>query len=234
MLNKDWISNIEIYSDQWKEARKGKFTSSKIHNLTTKKNISKDGVSYIYQKVGELITGQTTCGEDENLDNEDTIWGMTHEPSAIQEFGRQKGLKYLVVGKMIHEPGSIFSSTPDAIWVINSSITKENHYNVATVEVKCPNRYHTFIPMYKCITPSDLRDKNSNYFWQVIDQMDNCNASIGYFAVYHPLFPKGNNMRIIEFKKVDLLNEFAFLKQRKKEALEIFTQIRSEFLNQKT
>lgn len=229
MLNKDWISHIEIYSDEWKAARLGKFTSSKMHNLTTKKPLTKDGVSYIYQKVGELVTGQTTCGADDNIENEDVAWGMIHEPAAIHEFGNRMGIKYLVVGKMIHEPRSIFSSTPDAIWVINSSITKENHYNVATVETKCPNRYHTFIPLYKCKTPQELKDENSNYYWQVIDQMDACNASLGYFVVFQPLFNPKSNMRIIEFKKIELLNDFAFLKQRKKQALEIFTQLRTEF-----
>lgn len=229
MLNKDWISHIQIYSDEWKLARLGKFTSSKMHNLTTKKPLTKEGVSYIYQKVGELVTGQTTCGTEDNLENEDVAWGMTHEPAAIQEFGNRMGIKYLVVGKMIHEPGSIFSSTPDAIWVINSSITKENHYNIATVETKCPSRYHTFIPLYQCKTPEDLKKENSNYYWQVIDQMDNCNASMGYFVVFQPLFKPGSNMRIVEFKKIDLLNDFAFLKQRKKETLEIFNKLRTEF-----
>jgi YqaJ-like recombinase protein len=231
MLNKDWISNIEIYSDEWVEARKGKMTSSKMHNLATQKPLSQEGVSYIYQKVGELVTGQTTCGkDDENIENEDTAWGIIHEPVGLQEFGKRMGIKYLVVGKLIHEPGSVFSSTPDALWVINSSITKENHYNVATVEIKCPNRYHNFIPLYQCKTPADLlKARKSNYYWQVIDQMDNCNASMGYFIAFHPLFKPGSNMRVIEFKKIDLLNEFAFLKQRKKQALEIFNQLRAEF-----
>jgi len=231
MLNKDWISNVEIYSEEWRMARLGKMTSSKIHNITTQKPLSSEGVSYIYQKVGELITGQTTCGsEEDNIESEDTAWGIIHEPTAIKELGKSLGIEYLVVGKMIHEPGSLFSSTPDALWVINSSISKENHYNVATVEVKCPNRYHNFIPLYRCKTPADLlKAKKSNYYWQVIDQMDNCNASMGYFVAFHPLFKPGRNMRVIEFKKIDLLKDFAFLKQRKKQALDIFNEIRAEF-----
>lgn len=235
MLHKNWISNIEIYSKEWDLIRLGKFTSSMAHCLMTKKALTVDGISYIHQKVGELITGQSGCSEEEkNVENEYTGWGVSNEVFGIQEFGETMGIKYLVIGKMIHEPGSRFSSTPDALWVINSSVTKEDHYNVATVEVKCPYKYNTFIPLYRCKTPKELRAEKPNYFWQVLDQMDNCGANVGYFVVYHPLFPVGNNMRIIEFRQIDLWDEFAFLQQRKKQALEIFGQIYSEFLMQKT
>lgn len=233
MLNKDWISNIEIYSEEWNRQRLGKFTSSKIHCLMTKKPLTEDSISYINQKVGELLTGQSTVGEDEKIDNDHTAWGVINEPLAIQKFGAAKGINFLVVGKMIHEPGSRFSSTPDAIWVINSSISKENHYNVASVEVKCPHKFNTFIPLYRCKTPVDVKSENRNYYWQVLDQMDNCCAAIGYFAVYHPMFPEGNNLRVIEFKKIDLWDDFSLLQQRKKQALEIFGQVYSEFTAQK-
>lgn len=234
MLNKDWITDIELYSEEWERIRLGKFTSSKIHNLMSKKPLTEGSLSYINQKVGELITGQTIAGEDELVENESTAWGLINEPFALQEFGKAMNVKYLVVGKLVHEPGSRFSSTPDALWVLNSSITKENHYNVATVEAKSPHKYHTFIPIYRCKTPAALKIENRNYYWQVLDQMHNCCAAVGYFLAYHPLFPVGNNLRIIEFKKIDLWEDFSFLEQRKKQALQLFSEIYSEFFNQKT
>lgn len=233
MLNKNWISNIEAYSEEWRLMRLGKFTSSKIHCLMTKKPLTEDSISYINQKVGEILTGHATTSKDDQIDTEDTAWGVVNEPLAMREFARIKNLKFLVVGKMIHEPGSRFSSTPDGLWIISSSLTKEDHYNVASLEVKCPNRYHTFIPLYRCKTPADLKLENRGYYWQVVDQMDNCCASVGYFAVFHPLFPAGNNMRIIEFNKIDLWDDFSLLQQRKKQALEIFNQVYSEFTTQK-
>ena len=234
MLHKDWISNIEIYSEAWDQMRLGKFTSSKIHCLMTKKELTEDGIAYIHQKAGELLSGRSTCGEEDKIEDESTVWGITNEPVAIQEFGQKMGIKFLVVGKMIHQPGSRFSSTPDALWVLNSSVIKENHYNVASVEVKCPHKFHRFIPLYQCKTTKDLKAKSKNYYWQVLDQMDNCCAAVGYFVVYHPYFPAGNNMRIIEFRKIDLWDDFSFLQQRKKQALEIFGHIYSEFSVQKT
>lgn len=234
MLHKSWISSIEIYSEEWHKMRIGKFTSSKIHCLMTKKSFTEDGVAYIHQKAGEFLSGQSTCGEDERIEDENTAWGVMNEPLAIQEFGKSIGIKFLVVGKLIHQPGSRFSSTPDALWVLNSSLTKEDCYNVASVEVKCPHKFHRFIPLYQCKTPEDLKKKYSNYFWQVIDQMDSCDAAEGYFVAYHPLFPVGNNMRVIQFNKIDLWDDFAFLQQRKKYALEVFSDICSQFLIQKT
>lgn len=234
MLHKSWISNIEIYTPEWDQMRLGKFTSSKIHCLMTNKQFTDDGVAYIHQKVGELLTGHSTCGVDEKIEDENTAWGVTNEPFALQAFGKLKGLKYLVTGKLIHQPGSRFSSTPDALWVLNSSVTKEDHYAVASVEVKCPHKFNRFIPLYSCDTPADVKKENKSYYWQVIDQMDNCCAAAGYFAVFHPFFPQGNNLKVIEFKKIDLWDDFAFLQQRKQLALEAFGKIYSKFLTQKT
>lgn len=198
------------------------------------KPLTNDSVAYINQKVGEILTGQSGCGEeDQNVDTEYTAHGIVNEPLAIQEFGRVMGIKFLVVGKLIHQPGSRFSSTPDAIWVISSSITKEDHYNVYTVEVKCPSKFNIFINLYRCKTPAELKKLSKTYYWQVMDQMDNCSSAVGYFVVFHPLFPAGSNLRIIEFKKIDLWDDFTLLQQRKKQALEVFSVVYSEFLTQK-
>ena len=229
MLHKSHISNIKIYSDEWRLFRAGKFTSSKIVELMAEKELSKGALTYIDQKVGEYIAGQP--GEDENeiIEDEYTVWGGLYEPEALKVFANRMKIKYLVVQKLIHEPGSRFSSTPDGIHIINSSLIKEDCYNVATVEVKCPKKYPRFLELYRCKTPLDLKKVEKKYFCQVIDQMDNCHASVGYFACYHPLFPAEKNMNIIEFKKIDLWEDFAKLQQRKASALEKFNEILAEF-----
>src|SRR5690242_15367781 len=95
MLNKDWISNVEAYSEEWRLMRLGKFTSSKIHCLMTKKPLTEDSISYINQKVGELLTGQATTSKDDQIDTEDTAWGVVNEPIAMREFARVKNIKFL-------------------------------------------------------------------------------------------------------------------------------------------
>lgn len=228
MLHKDYISKIKIYEPEWFKFRLGRFTSSMMHRLITKEPLGQGAMTYIHQKVGELLTGQTTA-EEEVIEDENTAWGNTYEPEALNQFGLKMGLKYLVTQKLISNPDTHFSSTPDALWV-KDICNNQEEYNVRTVEVKCPRKYHKFIPYYQCKTPYDVLKESKIYFWQVIDQMDNCGSSVGYFCVYHPLFPKGANINIVEFKKMDLWEEFKLLKERKRLAVEKLEEIKSVFL----
>jgi hypothetical protein len=228
MLHKSWISDIEIYSEQWHQMRLGKATSSKMFTQTTDKPLTDGAWTYIYQKVGEELTGHTTA-EDEQIEDENTIWGLTNEPIALQRFQEKMKVDFLATQKLIYHPDSRFSSTPDAIWIHGLALNGEE-YNVSTNETKCPRKYHKFIPLYLCTTPAQLKAFNRNYYWQVLDQMDNCDSAIGYFCAFHPLFPEGSNLRIIEFKKIELWDDFKLLKQRKKLFVEKFEETRASFI----
>jgi hypothetical protein len=219
MLHKSFISNIQIYSEDWHRIRLGRITSSKASVLMAASSMTDGALSYIYQKAGESITGHTTEEDTDVVEDENTAWGILNEPLALQKFGIRMGIKYLITQKVIFDPNGRTSSTPDAIWVIDSSVIQENCYNVATVEVKCPRKYHRFFPLFECNSPADLKKENKIYFWQVIDQMSICGAAIGYFVVFNPTFPAHKNLKIIEFKKLDLWDDFKKLDQRKKEAI---------------
>lgn len=223
MLHKDHICKVQVYSDEWFKIRLGRFTSSRINALMTDQPFGTGAMTYIYHKVGEMLTGQTTA-EDEVIEDENTAWGNQYEPEAVNLFGVKMNLTFLAVQKLILAPEKQFSSTPDAIWV--KGICKNDYeYNVRSVEVKCPRKYHKFIPYYMCDTPDKVKRINKVYYWQVLDQMDNCGSAVGYLAFYHPLFPKEANMRIIEFNKVDLWDDFKLLKERKHSAVEKFNEV---------
>lgn len=230
MLHKSHISNVKIYSPEWDALRLGKLTSSRISVLMGDKPFTTGAMSYIQQKAGECITGQTLAEDEGPIEDENTVWGMQMEPEALNLFGITKKIKYLVTQKVIYQPGGRTSSTPDALWIIDSSVFKEDCYNVATVEVKCPRKYHRFFPLFACNTPADLKKSYGSYFWQVIDQMSTCQASLGYFACYHPLFPPGRNMKIIEFRKIDLWEDFSKLEQRKESAVQKLIELVSDFM----
>ncbi len=229
MLKTSHISNIQIYTEDWDRVRLGRFTSSRISVLMGDKFPSSGAMTYIYHKVGESITGRSTA-EDEILEDENTQWGKDYEPDAIRRFSAIKGIEYLVTQKVIFDPDTRYSSTPDAIWVHGQSILKENEYNVSTLEVKCPRKYHRFISLYQCNTPADLKKEEPKYYWQVIDQMYNCDSALGYFACFHPLFPPDKNMKIIEFRKIDLWDEFKKMRERKDFVLAKFTELQSQFI----
>lgn len=224
MLQKSHITNIEIYSDAWHEHRKGKFTSSRMVSLAGETGLTVAANNYIYQKVGEEITGISNDKEFSEFD-EDIEWGNKYEPEAIMAFGKKMGVEFLVTQKLISAPGSRFASTPDAIWVHGECVLNSNEYNVSTAEGKCPRTYHRFIAFFLCKTPMDLYKLDKTYFWQTVDQMDQCGAAVGYFFVYHPFFPEGSNLNIITFKKMELWDYFIRLAARKKESVQKFQEV---------
>lgn len=229
MLKKSHITNVSIFSEDWQLLRRGKFTSSRIHCLMGEKGISDGGLTYIDQKLGEEMTGHCVSDDDE-LEDENTTWGNTHEPDALKRFHLENKVDFLVTQKMIHASNTRFSSTPDAIWV-HGEASNQEEYNVSTLEVKCPRKFHRFNKLYRCKTPSDLFKVSRIYYWQVLDQMDNCDSAVGYFGVYHPLYPVNCNWRQIQFKKIDLWDDFKKLRQRKSEAEQKLIEFKLHFLN---
>lgn len=233
MLNKAHISKIKPMSDEWMVARRGKLTSSENHNLVSEKFMTTGCRSYLYRKVGELLTNVTATGE---LNTEATIHGLMNEATAVQKFAQVYGFKYIICQQLIAIPGTKFGSTPDGIIVLNESLD-EQMYNVRNVEVKCPITYANFIALSLCKTPQDLKAENKEYYWQVLDQMDNCDCMIGYFVVYHPDFRAGN-FHVIEFRKMQpygveqnkpvkfpIAKDLAFLKDRKVKASDYMDEL---------
>lgn len=228
MLHKSNITNIEINSEEWKKFRAGKFTSSLIHNIMGEDISTKGAVSYIYHKVGEDLTG---INNDKEIDfDEDLEWGKRYEPEAINAFGIKMGVSFLVTQKLISVPNTRFSTTPDALLVHGECKIDSNEYNVSTVEGKCPRTYKGFVELFLCETPMDVYRISKKYFWQTVDQMQQCGSSTGYFFVYHPLFPKECNIKVIEFKQMQLWKEFKLLTDRKRAVLMKFNEIKAKIL----
>ncbi len=230
MLKKSHISNIQIYTPEWDNMRKGRFTSSKISDIMGEESVTKVcGMPYIYQKAGEKITNKSMADEDEVIEDENTSWGRDNEPAAIRKFGQLKGIEYLVTQKIIVDIDSNESSTPDAIWVHGQSVLKDDEYHVSTLEVKCPRKYNRFIPLWECTTPEQLRKFSKKYYWQTLHQMRICDAAVGYFACFHPLFPEGTNMSIIQFNKLDLWADFKKMNERIEQATKIYNRLQNQF-----
>jgi hypothetical protein len=224
MLKKSHITNIEIYSEAWHKHRLTKFTSSKAVKLIS----SGDGFyTYIYQKVGEALTGVSNDKEFVDFD-EDLEWGLKYEADAIRAFGKKMGIDFMVTQKLISDPEGQFASTPDAIWVHGECKIDTSEYNVSTAEGKCPRTFHWFIKFCMCDTPADVKKVKSDYYWQTIDQMHQCGAAVGYFFVYHPFFPEGSNLKIVKFTKMELWDDFKILAAQKKLAVQKFAEIKSK------
>lgn len=230
MLLKTHISNISHGSEDWVQVRSSRFTSSEIHFLCDKEGIGKGGMSYIYRKVGEHISGVPIRKE---IDTEATVWGNIYEPEAIRKYGRKHNLEFLITQKLIFDPNGRFSSTPDFLEVESETEEKEG-YNVTTGEVKCPLTYDAFIALCLCDTPADVKKTEKKYYWQTLDEMENCGSVKGKLVIYHPHFGEHSLKEIVfrKFEKIDgirvLENEMIFLNQRKNEALIKFEEIKKK------
>lgn len=234
MLSKSKISKVQILSDEWFDKRLGKFTSSEIHYLCGDKFLTIGCVHYIYRKVGEVLTGKSVKGE---IDTDAMRWGVIHEADAIRKFAKHRGLDYMVCQQLITEDGSFFGSTPDGL-IVNRENSDKTAYDVSNVEVKCPPTYTNYIGLALCKTPQDLKYIDSKYYWQTLDQMDNCDCLTGYFVAYHPDFKNGN-MNVIEFRKMQevgieygkevkypIAKDIKFLQERKQMAISKFEEVK--------
>lgn len=226
MLPISHITPIQILSDEWFNGRLAKFTSSEWHYWMGDKPKTTGAINYTYRKVGEELTG-LPCRDE--VDTKATEWGKMYEPEAIREFGKAMNVDFVVTQKLITEPGSRFGSTPDFL-IPTLKSSDGLSYNVITGEVKCPMSYDAYIALARCKTPHQVKEANKIYFWQVIDQMYQCDALQGYLVIYHPLFKVGG-MNIVEFRKLHLRDEFKLMEERKKAALEFFAEAREDLLN---
>lgn len=238
MLKKSSISKIQILSDEWFESRLGKFTSSEIHFICNDKFLTTGCLSYIYRKVGEVLTGKSIKNE---LEMDALRWGAYYEADAIKKFAKLKGLDYMVCQQLITAPDTRFGSTPDGI-IVNRESSDKTMYDVSTVEVKCPPTYTNYVKLALCKTPQDLKVADNSYYWQVLDQMENCDCLTAYFVCYHPDFKQGN-MNVIDFRKMQeegieynekvafpIARDLKFLKERKQLVLKKFEEIKDQLV----
>lgn len=228
-----------MLSEEWHSSRLGKVTSSEVHFIMGDTKFLTTGCqTYLNRKVGETLTGKSVKAD---IDTDATRWGVMEEANAIRKFCQWKELNLIVCQQLITEPGSRYGSTPDGL-IVNKESTCETMYDVSTVEVKCPYTYSAYVGLALCETPQDLKARSDIYYWQVLDQMEICDALVGYFVAYHPDF-KAGNMRIIEFRKMQetgkergkdvafpLAKDIKLLKERKQMAVEYMDNVKAQLI----
>lgn len=225
MFNTNWITNHVVLSDDWYVHRMAKLTASEWYRFMGKNLLTVGAVSYIREKCGEEVTGIPARDE---VSTKATEWGHKYEPDNLTRFMEWKKCEFLVQQRLICEPGSRFSCTPDGVIPVRKN--EDGTWRVETVEAKCPHTYNKYIALANCETPLAVLEEEPTYFWQVIFQMEYCGATHGYLSVYHPLFRYGG-FRVIEFRKIELISHFKLLIERKAMALEEFNKQRKYLLD---
>ncbi len=210
--------NIEQGSEQWENIRAGRFTSSEIHRImefgyrpmteselkarpkTGKgskitrvpdpSQMSKDGMTYITQKVAEVLTGQPKKAAYAYP----LVYGKETEPEAVEYFENLTGYKCEEIG--FQTWGDHAGGSPDR-FIVN---LKEG------LEIKCPFQSENQIGYLMLTDHYDLKRMYPEYYWQCVSLMLFTSLEAWNFCTYDPrmIDDKHKMTRIrIEAKKVD-------------------------------
>lgn len=232
MLKKNRISDIKAHSQEWHTARLAKFTSSDAVKL-----IGNGFMTYIRDKVGEELTGVSSSS---SVDTEDTRHGILYEPEAIRKAGQKLGVDFVITQQLVTNPENRCGCTPDFMIPIRES-PDGTEWEVETGEVKCPSTNANYISVFECETFFEIKKVAPKWYWQCLDQMDNCESLRHHFVIYQPFFKSGN-LKVWSFKKNDplevngkktypIFEDLKILRAKKAEALEKFDQVRSKLLS---
>lgn len=232
MLLKSKISLIKIHTEEWRAGRLGKFTSSKAADLMTDSALD----TYVRKKVGEEMTG---ISSEKEVDVEATRHGLLHEVDSLRIFAKKMNLDFLVMQQLITAPGSRFGSTPDAL-IVKSISPDGKEYDAEPVESKSPPTFDNYSILFECARPLHLKKAKKEYYWQVLDQMDEVGSKIGHFIAYHPDFRSGNfrhivfdvgEKTVVKGKTLfPLYDDLKELRERKKLAEQKFNDLRDRYL----
>lgn len=188
---------LEQRSEEWFNARLGRFTASEISKLMGVKGLGKTGESYAIEKAIESVAGK----DDREIFSGDLKRGVELEPLAFKKFAENKFFDFLDVEETtFFEYGDHSGATPDGLVSDNSIL-----------EIKCPQ----LVKFYKIVADGEI---DTVYEWQMQHQMLCADRENSYFFNY--IIDKGIEYwhEIIvnrDEKKIDLI------KSRLNEAIEI-------------
>lgn len=169
MLIENNKTHIEQRSEEWFNARLGKFTASQISRLLgneTLKSTKQSIDNYAFEKAVESIYGK----EDEDFISSDMQRGIDLEPLAFNKFKEIKNLDFLDVKEVgFYKYGENAGASPDG-FVSDNSI----------LEIKCPRRNKFFK-----IVANGLSEVGFNYIAQMQMQMLSTGAEKAYFFNYY-------------------------------------------------
>lgn len=241
MLLKSKITEVSMYSgehyfDGWLLGRLGKFTASKISCCMQQQGIKDGGMSYIRSRVFEELNG---ISSEKEISTEEMRWGLMYEPAALAAFAKyknipadEKGRVPIIVQKLVCGKDSKFGCTPDGIWIQQEYEKPEGTMLVVSPqEVKC-YQLARHLKCIVCDTPEKIKSVDPDSFWQLIMQMDECDALVGYLIYFYPNLKYGG-LRVIEFRKIHLTEEFKLFNTRKIEIMKLYEKEKELMLTMK-
>lgn len=181
--------NIQQGTPEWKQARVGKITASRISDVMAKGK-SGEAVSrrdYRFQIIAETLTG---VPQDEVYQNAAMQWGNETEAMARAAYGISTGHIVDQVGLVIHDANDRFAASPDGLvgWDLTDAAPE------GLVEIKCP-KTSTHIRY--------LREKSipTDYQLQMLWQMACTGAQWCDFVSFDPRLPDHLQLLVVRFQR---------------------------------
>lgn len=150
----------------WKEAKRGKFSSSNAYKLMSYQNKIDnfpDGANtYVMQKVVELTRAEGV--EIPELNTYDVRWGKDHETEAAERLKADTDYtltKYGADQELIHYTGKEKELVGHLVCTPDGDIDKHTGY-----ESKCPAE-HTHFNLLLNLQPDNLKQVEKKWYWQL-------------------------------------------------------------------
>lgn len=147
------------HTEIWQEARIGKITASCLHKIFVNgqgkdKLIGVGGMTYINQKIGEILT---QLMYDNVPETEDVLRGLGHEQFAKERYEEITG--EMVNDSLLFQYNAIAAGTTDGQKVDKSGEIK------GVLEIKCP-RPHKHTQILAVDAPIELKAIDQQYYHQ--------------------------------------------------------------------
>lgn len=176
------IINCEQGSIEWKAARAGRITGSRMAAVLDRTKKGEDGAKRRDLKatiLAEILTGEP---EPDGFVSYEMRWGTDTEPMARAEYEVRTGLVVDTVGFILHPTNERFGVSPDGI--INPTATVEGIASIeGMVEIKCPKTATHLGYILANVVPEA-------YEPQMMWEMGNCDAQWCDFVSYDPRLPE--------------------------------------------
>lgn len=178
------ILELEQGTPEWKAARAGKVTASKIADVMakTQKGEAATRRNYRAQIVAEILTGKP---QDDVYTNAAMQWGTEQEPIARSIYETSNGVMVDQVGLIIHPTIERGAASPDGLVDPNG-----------LVEIKCPNTATHLEYLLAKTVPSQYQP-------QMLWQMSCCDAEWCDFVSYDPRLPEDLQLFVKRFNRDD-------------------------------
>ena len=199
---------IEQRSEEWFEMRKGKITSSEVHKIMGKKDLTETAKTYLLEKVCEYYGGFTEPAVGAALN-----WGMDLEPAAVRHYENLTGLK--VDTASFIPAGDHYGGSPDGLVAPDG-----------VIEVKCPYKSANHFKHGMIKSAAEFKSIAPNYYYQCISNMICADAKWCDFISFDPRVKENYQMFIFRLELDE--EEAKTILERIKIAIEYMDELKVE------